>query len=271
MRSERASTGMRKCCRGLRFVVLFMSLLVLPAFASEASVTDVSPAAGGIFLATLPSGADVWIDGLYAGHTPLLVDALVAGRHTVTLTRAGWTVLDLEVNVPAGSVVFETFGLTRSPKIRPQNQGTLILRGLPPKAEVSIDGRPYKASLLAPIPLDAGDHSAVIAAEGDKLERRFTVYPETTTLVLGRESVQESAKSTVIAPADTYLPDGSYELTGAHVKIEYGRHHVTGYLGDPTLRIDGVTTTYEVAPSLIGKRLYLPLRFLTEITKEDVP
>src|SRR5665213_2587339 len=54
---------------------------------------------GSLYVTTLPSGADVWIDGTYAGRSPLVLGGLVAGRHTVGLTKTGWDPLQLEVSV----------------------------------------------------------------------------------------------------------------------------------------------------------------------------
>jgi hypothetical protein len=255
----------------LSLVASFIASVEVGVGAQTPGVTDVSSSAGGVYVATLPSGADVWIDGLYVGRSPLLVDALFAGRHTVTLTRAGWNVSDLELNVSAGSVTFETIGLTKSPKIRLGNRGTLTIRGTPQGAALMVDGVPLRGDPAVPTPLDAGPHHLTITAEGASVDRRFTVYPDTTTIVLGREQVQDPVRSTVVAPADTYLPDGTYSVDGNRIGITYRGRHVSGRLGESTFRVDGVEMTYDVAPLVINKRLYLPLRLLIELTKEDTP
>ena len=42
--------------------------------------------------------ADVWIDGIYVGRSPLVLDALAAGRHTLGLTKTGWDPQQLDVS-----------------------------------------------------------------------------------------------------------------------------------------------------------------------------
>src|SRR5260370_37931827 len=61
-----------------------------------------APSAGGGYVATVPSGADVWIDGTYCGRSPVLLDALAEGRHMLTPTKAGWNVQERRVDIPGG-------------------------------------------------------------------------------------------------------------------------------------------------------------------------
>ncbi len=52
---------------------------------------------GSLYVTTLPTGADVWIDGTYVGRSPLVLGGLAGGRHTVGLTKTGWDPLQLDV------------------------------------------------------------------------------------------------------------------------------------------------------------------------------
>src|ERR1700738_2679957 len=63
---------------------------------------------GSLYVTTLPSGADVWIDGAYVGRTPLVVGALSPGGHAVGLTKSGWSPLQLDVTVEAGQTTLSS-------------------------------------------------------------------------------------------------------------------------------------------------------------------
>src|SRR5579884_2488771 len=87
---------------------------------------------GGLYVNSLPTGADVWVDGSYIGRTPLLVDGLRAGKHAITVTKAGWKVEEVDQNVAAGVVTATNVQLA---PVKPINsQGSLALHGLNPQA-----------------------------------------------------------------------------------------------------------------------------------------
>ncbi|MDQ6941717.1 MAG: PEGA domain-containing protein, partial [Candidatus Eremiobacteraeota bacterium] len=63
---------------------------------------------GSLYVTTLPTGADVWIDGTYVGRSPLVLGALAGGRHTIGLTKTGWDPLQLDVSVVAGQTTLSS-------------------------------------------------------------------------------------------------------------------------------------------------------------------
>ncbi|MDP9106421.1 MAG: PEGA domain-containing protein, partial [Candidatus Eremiobacteraeota bacterium] len=63
---------------------------------------------GSLYVTTLPTGADVWIDGTYVGRSPLVLGALAAGHHTVGLTKTGWDPLQLDVSVVAAQTTLSS-------------------------------------------------------------------------------------------------------------------------------------------------------------------
>jgi hypothetical protein len=50
------------------------------------------------------------------------------------------------------------------------------------------------------------------------------------------------------------------------VVVRYGGHAVVAHLGELAVRYDGVPMSFDVAPSLIGGKLYLPIELLDRIT-----
>lgn len=223
---------------------------------------------GALYLTTLPDGADVWVDGTYIGRSPVLVDALSSGHHVVTLTKTGWVTREVDVDVAAGSTAMSSLRLSAQHVPRAKGAfGTVTFRALEPGARVVIDGDLVKRDPEAAIPIRPGAHMAVVTTPTERLSRAFTVYPNTTTLVVVRSAAREEVKSAVVAPAEEFLPDEAYRIDGKKVMVRYGGHVVVARIGEMPMRFDGVTISNDAAPSRIGGRLYLPLALLIRLTE----
>jgi hypothetical protein len=214
--------------------------------------------AGILWISTLPNGADVWLDGIYLGRSPLVVDALAAGEHKLTLTRTGWTPQDVSAAVIPGQTVATAVVLRRESPLA-GGSGTIAIHGLHP-ASVTIDGT------VVPLPKDgivavpAGTHELAFAGAQGKVAHSVTVYPQARTdVILSNEGETRSA---VVAPADDYLPPGAFRYEGTQVTIRFGGHDVAGRLGATEVRVDGHAMTYDAAPTVINGRLYLPIDLL---------
>jgi formylglycine-generating enzyme required for sulfatase activity len=116
------------------------------------------PADGRLTLTSKPAGANVIVDGSYAGQTPLEIDLAADKSHALQLSKAGYQTVRRSV----------TLGSTAAEKLEiqlPPMTGTVALRVIPPKAELWIDGRRY-----GPVPetlqLIAVEHALEIRKEG---------------------------------------------------------------------------------------------------------
>ena len=58
---------------------------------------------GALVVDSTPAPAEVWIDGRFAGVTPLDEPALAAGPHWVVLRKPGWARKSVRIDVPAGA------------------------------------------------------------------------------------------------------------------------------------------------------------------------
>ena len=76
----------------------------------------------------------------------------------------------------------------------------------------------------------------------------------------------ESARPSVVAPAEDYMPKSAILVEGEKVVVRSGGHEVVAHLGLTTYRIDGKIVDYGQAPTMIGSRLYLPLDLLTMLS-----
>jgi hypothetical protein len=223
---------------------------------------------GALYVTTLPTGADVWLDGTYIGHSPVILDALAAGRHTVSLNRTGWTSQDIDVSVVAGTTALSSIALTKT-GTRPIRaaDGSFILKGIAVRS-LLLDGSAITPDRNGTYAAASGTHELVAQTASGKVTRSITIYPEMRTNVVLRDD-ETAAHSAVVAPVSDYLPAGAIKIEGTHVTIKYERHEVDATIGTISYRFDGRSVNFDAAPTLIGPALYLPLELLKQLTAND--
>ena len=235
-----------------------MAALLLAAFALLAA--GVLPF-GGLFISSLPAGADVWVDGSYIGRTPLLIQGLREGKHSVTVTKAGWKVEEVDQNVAAGITTPATIQLS---PIKPlHSKGHIALHGLDPAAKISLDGNawhPLEPELDAAV----GTHHLSVREPEAKFERTILVYPDQTTHVLF--AAPADTHSAVVAPVGDYLPASAAKVSGGRVVVKWGGHTAVGRVGDAKFLVDGRDVVYDAPAGMVRGRLYLPLDLILMIT-----
>ena len=250
-----------------RLTFAFGLLVALGALGSAEVVAETTT--GGVYVTTLPGGADVWVDGTYVGRSPVLVDALSAGKHAITLTKTGWALQEVSVDVPASSVAMSSTRLLPGPQaFAGTAAGTLVVRGSNDASKLILDGGRFPGDLHGPIPLPAGPHRITFVTPRGKTSRTFTVFPDTPTGVVLSAPRSGESRSAVVAPASDYLPDGSFSLEGTKIVVRYEGHVVVAHLGDPSVRYDGADVAYDGSPLTIGGKLYLPLALLEKLTDD---
>ena len=216
---------------------------------------------GGLYINSLPTGADVWIDGSYIGRTPLLIEGLRAGKHSVTITKAGWKVEEIDQNVASGIISPATVQLD---PIKPSNEdGILVLEGLPESAAIFFDDGPAQ-SLAPQYLISAGTHHLVVRATRLRFERYVLVFPNQTTHVLFRTPADEH--SGVVAPLAEYMPASAAKITGDRLVLRWNHHTAEGRIGDARFLVDGRDVVYDAPAGMVRGRLYLPLDLILTIT-----
>jgi hypothetical protein len=216
---------------------------------------------GGLYISSLPSGADVWVDGSYIGRTPLLLDGLREGKHAVTVTKAGWKVEEVDQNIAAGVTTAATVQLE---PIKPlQTHGEIVLHGLDRDARISIDDGPWRA-FQPQYDAAVGTHHLSVREPQAKFERMILVYPEQTTHVLF--TAPADTHSAVVAPLVDYLPASSAKVNGDRVVVRWGGHVAVGRLGDARFLVDGHDVVYDAPAGMVRGRLYLPLDLILMFT-----
>jgi hypothetical protein len=246
--------------------ILGLLLLVAAAVAGLTSRAQAETPTGAVYVTTLPSGADIWVDGTYVGRAPVLVDALTAGAHSLTITKTGWVVDQVTVSVPSGSVAMSSTQLIAGPTaIAGEAAGTVVLRGVPAGATLELDGVPLDVAPGRDLSLRAGRHRISATTARGKYTRTIMVLPDMATEVVMREPPAQDAHSAVVAPAEDYLPPDSFTLEGSKVVVRFEGHLVVAHLGEQQIRLDGTNVTYDGAPQAIDGKLYLPLSLLEKL------
>ena len=223
------------------------------------------PPTGSLYLSTLPSGADVWLDGAYVGTSPVLVDALSLGRHSLSVTKAGWAVKEVEVDISEQATAMESLRLEHGSARAVPATGTLAIRGVSGVWHAWVDGVPIGTAAGAAAIVRAGQHSLVVSTPLGKMTRIVTIYPDMTTNVVLRETPEARAPA-ILTPLDEALPDASVAFEKKKVSIKYAGHSVRAVLGSQRLFFDGTAMHVNVAPTLIGGKLYVPQELVKKLT-----
>jgi len=216
---------------------------------------------GSLYVTTLPSGADVWIDGTYVGRTPLVVGALATGRHTLGITKTGWDPLQLDVSVVASQTTISSTKLDAARGAFRAGAGAIAVHG-GTAGTVFIDGAKPVRAKDGTFPVAAGTHELAMHTARGRITREVMVWPQTRTDVVIQPDV-EAARPSVVAPAEDYVPRSAIHVDGERLSIRYAGHDVSAHMGIGSYRVDGKPVDYGAAPTMIGKRLYLPLDLLT--------
>lgn len=215
---------------------------------------------GALWVTTLPAGADVWLDATYVGHSPVVIDALAAGEHRLTLTLTGWNPQEVTASVTAAQTTTTAVVLAHDAGRSFGRTGTLTIAGIHPSS-IAVDGTPVTPAKDGTLVLAVGNHELSFVGSQGKTTQAVTVYPDTRTEVVLTSETQP--RSAVIAAADEYLPAGSYRIEGPQLTVQFGGHEVVARIGATDYRVDRRPVTYDAAPTLINGRLYLPLELLT--------
>ncbi len=141
-----------------------------------------STSVGAVRVQSIPPAANIYLDGIYRGSTPMTVGNLAAGDHTVLLRRSGYREYTTSVRVPAGGTAELTTTLTAlsSPG------GSVDVVSYPAGASVYIDDvyqgltRPWDALNIPNVA--PGEHDLTLTLGG------YYDYVTTVTVSSGRET-----------------------------------------------------------------------------------
>jgi hypothetical protein len=220
---------------------------------------------GGVYVTTLPSGADVWVDGTYLGRSPIVLDAVGPGTHRLSLTRTGWNSQDVAVTVVPATMVTASVILAPEGKA-PEEPGSIAIHG-ERISGLMLDGQPVAAGKDGLLAAGAGTHELTVTVPQGKETRTVTVYPQTRTDVALLGDAQ--TRSIVIAPADAYVPADAVRVDGTEISIRTPHHNVLAHFGSVSYSVDRRSMTFDAAPTMIRNRVYLPIELLAMIATNE--
>lgn len=147
---------------------LAQSVTVTSGATAQATLTLVrTPATvGSVHFTSTPSGADIYLDGVYRGFTPATIGNLAAGNHNVLLRLAGYQEYMGTVTVYAG----QTSELPVTLSALPSSVGSVSVVSYPAGASAYLDGvyygqtNPYDALDIPNV--QPGDHLVALSLPG---------------------------------------------------------------------------------------------------------
>ncbi|HNQ25804.1 MAG TPA: PEGA domain-containing protein [Methanoregulaceae archaeon] len=139
---------------------------------------------GSLSVSSSPSGAAVYVDGIYQGVTSTLIGNLVPGSHSVRLTKAGYQDWTGTVSISAGATAYLNPTLVQNPQ--------------PQYATVSISSNPAGASVY-------GDGVYVGQTRAGSPLVFTSVKPGTHTLLLTKSGYQDYQTTQSVAAGQDYV------------------------------------------------------------------
>jgi hypothetical protein len=161
--------------RWIRYAVAAVVLVALTvggmmAVRRRASASGMAVDTGTLTVNSNPAGAQLLVDGKLAGVTPTTLP-LPQGTHSLTLRGTGAEPRTMDVAVSAGTQVSQYIELPRAEARGEATSGRLQVRTDPPGAIVTVDSIPRGASPVTIGNLAPGDHSVVVSANGNSVQR----------------------------------------------------------------------------------------------------
>jgi len=113
-------------------ILALLLISITPAVLADTS----SSLFGTLTVSSVPSGANLVFDNVNKGNTPVTVQNVLAGSHTISLTKDGYYEYDADITVVGGKTT--TLSIPLVP-ITPPGNGTLFVNSTPSGAKVFID------------------------------------------------------------------------------------------------------------------------------------
>jgi hypothetical protein len=97
---------------------------------SPTPISTVTPATGTLSVASAPSGANVYMDNLLEGISPVTLPGIPPGTHSVRLQLLGYREWSMEIQVTAGVITPVNAILEPTPTVQPTKAGIIPLGAL---------------------------------------------------------------------------------------------------------------------------------------------
>ena len=185
-----------------RYQTRAMGLEVVAGMAMAVPIVTLAPVPGDLSLITDPAGASATVDESFRGSTPLALKLAPGVDHRITLSRAGYEVVNHTLTMEPGEQK------TLSVKFSPQ-YGLVFITSNPADAALTVDGK-AKGLASQRLRLTTRQHTLEFSRPGYRTQR-ITLTPRSgvsKALSVDLKPVTESPPSAVAMPILTRSGDG---------------------------------------------------------------
>jgi formylglycine-generating enzyme required for sulfatase activity len=165
------------------FAALERELSVVAGEAQDLGALVLTPATGVLSLSSEPSGANVSVDGEFAGQTPLDIELEPGVDHRISLSRAGYQRASRSLRMEAGARD------ERSIRLEPL-LGDVLVKVSPADAEVLVNGRV----------VGRGTQTLALPAVQQRLEFRLDGFESARRSVTPRPGLEQLVEVTLLTP-----------------------------------------------------------------------
>ena len=178
---------------------------------------------GAISISSNPDGADVYLDNLFKGSTPITLKDVTTGTHTVKLIKSGYNDFSDSVTVISGRTEYISETLV-------MKTGAINIYSNPSGAEIYVNGDYVGTTPNTIHNLTQSSYKIKLTKSGfNDISKTITVNPDQTTYVSESLSIQTGDISISSNPsgADVYLDDTYTGITPLKIETSVGRHQIT--------------------------------------------
>jgi len=153
---------------------------------------------GTLYVASIPSGATILINGTDYGTTNKLVAKVPAGNQNLTLTKAGHQPFSTVIDVPVNNVkVLASIALTKVGEggVPTDGIGTLYVASIPSGATILINGTDYGTTNKFVTGVPAGDQNLTL------VKNSYQIYTTVVTVPSGGSKILAPVTLTKGTPA----------------------------------------------------------------------
>jgi hypothetical protein len=119
----------------------------------------------GLYVNTFPSDAELTVDGTKVGRTPVSVENIALGKHSLTISKAGYENRDEQINIASGEKKSVEYKLTQIVVKQPT---ALYVKTSPSGAQLTIDETRVGTTPVSVENIAVGKHSLSISKMGYK-------------------------------------------------------------------------------------------------------
>ncbi|MDP5052607.1 MAG: PEGA domain-containing protein [Congregibacter sp.] len=159
------------------------SLTIEPGVAQDLGTITLIPATGVLSLSSIPSGANVSVDGEFAGQTPLELELKPNADHRISVSRAGYRRASETIRMNAGASMERTLSL--KPLL-----GDVLVKVSPEQAELLVNGKS----------VGRGSQTLALPAVLQRIEVRLDGYESSTLSVTPRPGLEQLVEIQLLTP-----------------------------------------------------------------------